>query len=525
MQKRRLSRLRIFEKFRLSPAKSMMAAFAALIVGGVAHLSVVPQSAAQSAAEKNVSRTFASNGAIVQRVVVTLNKSRTFTVEQPFVRAIVGAANLADVLPLSDRSIYIQGKAVGTTNVSLINSAGGLIGVLDLEVTPDTSVLQEKIRAGDGSHGIRVSSSQGQIVLSGVAADAVAADRAMRVAKSLAGEGEVVNAMTVAPSQQVMLEVRFLEATRDAGRQLGVSLMGANPAGTRGVRTGLGSVGVNAASQNTPSGIPIFATAGSLVGGGTGAPFATGIGQLLGTKGFNVDVVVTALEEKGLVRRLAEPNLIAMSGDSASFIAGGEFPVPVASTTQGGVPTITIQFKKFGVQLNFTPTVLSRGVINLRVEPEVSELDFTNSILISGTLIPAITRRSAHTVVELRDGQSFALAGLLSSQSTRNVSQVPWIGSVPVLGALFRSAAFQQQETDLVIIVTPRLIGPAVPGQRIASPLDSRLPSNDVDFFLNGSPELRKRYQDYISTGGEMKGPYGHLIEPEVGSARSAKTR
>ena len=145
--------------------------------------------------------------------------------------------------------------------------------------------------------------------------------------------------------------------------------------------------------------------------------------------------------------------------------------------------------------------------------------------LIQGTLVPALTKRNANTVVELRDGQSFALAGLLSSQNSRNAAQVPWIGSVPVIGALFRSAAYQQQETDLVIIVTPRLVAPAVPGQRLASPLDARLPSNDVDFFLNGSPELKKQYQDYVSQGGELRGPYGHMIEPEVGPPNPAIRR
>jgi pilus assembly protein CpaC len=312
-----------------------------------------------------------------------------------------------------------------------------------------------------------------------------------------------------------MLEVRFLEASRDAGRQLGVSWFGANNAGTHGVRTGLGSVGVNGTTSNTPSGIPIFATADSLVGTGLSGPFGTFVARALTTNNTQLDVVLTALEEKGLVRRLAEPNLMALSGDQASFLAGGEFPVPVSSTTLGGVPTIAIEFKKFGVQLNFKPTVLSRGTINLKVDPEVSELDYTNAVTLSGTQIPSLTKRTASTTVELRDGQSFAIAGLLSSTNTRDVSQLPWIGSVPVLGALFRSAAYQQKETDLVIIVTPRLVSPAVPGQRLATPLDNRLPSNDVDFFLNGQPEVKKRYSDYVASGGGLTGPYGHIIAVE----------
>jgi pilus assembly protein CpaC len=164
--------------------------------------------------------------------------------------------------------------------------------------------------------------------------------------------------------------------------------------------------------------------------------------------------------------------------------------------------------------LAFVPTVLSRGVINLRIEPSVSEPDFTNQVVIQGTVVPVFTVRNTRTTVELRDGQSFAIAGLLQTKNTRAISQVPWIGSVPVLGALFRSADYQQQETDLVVIVTPHLVAPSVPGQRLASPLDSRLPSNDVDLFLNGQPEVRKRYTDFVTSGADLVGPYGHIIAP-----------
>jgi len=231
---------------------------------------------------------------------------------------------------------------------------------------------------------------------------------------------------------------------------------------------------------------------------------------------MSIDSLVTALETKGVLRRLAEPNLMALSGDAARFLAGGEFPVPIPTTSTGGFPTISIEYKKFGVELAFVPTVLSRGVINLRVEPSVSELDFANAVTIGGTTIPALSTRNARTTVELRDGQSFAIAGLLQTRNRQDVSQVPWIGSVPVLGTLFRSSSYQQQETDLVIIVTPRLVAPAVPGQTLASPLDSRLPANDVDFFLNGQMEVKKRYNDYVNSGGDVKGPYGHIIAPDV---------
>ena len=180
--------------------------------------------------------------------------------------------------------------------------------------------------------------------------------------------------------------------------------------------------------------------------------------------------------------------------------------------------TPTFEFKKFGVSLVFVPTVLNRGLINLRIAPEVSELDFANAVTISGTTIPSLVVRNAQTTIELRDGQSFAIAGLFQSRGVRNLDQVPWVGSVPVLGALFRSSAFQNSETDLVIIVTPHLVRPATPVDRLASPLDQRLPSNDVDFFVNGQLEVPKRYSDYVTSGGNVNGPYGYILPLEQGS-------
>ena len=486
------------------------------------------------AAEKRASSSgvFISDMTDVQRVKVIVNKSRTFKVDTAFSTIVAGSPEIVDVKSLSDHLIYIQGKQTGTTNVILFDSSMKQIGILDVEVAIDTSNLQQNIQSSTGARGIRVSSTEGQVVLSGTAADAVTAERAMAIATgSVPKGGVVVNAMSVAGPQQVMLEVRFLEVNRTAGRDLGVNLFAANANGTNVANTGLGQV-TNAGRQpiggvvgggSTPVGanpagsLPLLGTAATLASGAT--PYGSLLTSVLRlNNGMSIDTLVTALETKGMLRRLAEPNLMALSGDAARFLAGGEFPVPVASTagTAGLVPTVTIEFKKFGVELAFVPTVLSRGVINLRVEPSVSELDFTNAVQIAGTIIPALTRRDARTTVELRDGQSFAIAGLLQTRNRQDVSQVPWIGSVPVLGTLFRSSSYQQQETDLVIIVTPRLVAPAVPGQQLASPLDSRLPANDVDFFLNGQMEVRKRYDDYVNSGGEVKGPYGHIIAPDA---------
>jgi pilus assembly protein CpaC len=473
---------------------------------------------------------FISDMTDVQRVKVTVNKSRTFKVDTAFSTIVAGSPDIADVKSLSDHLIYIQGKQTGTTNVILFDSSMKQIGILDVEVAIDTGNLQQNIQSSTGTRGIRVSSTEGQVVLSGTAVDAVAAERAMAIATgSVPKGGVVVNAMSVAGPQQVMLEVRFLEVARSAGRDLGVNLFAANANGTNVANTGLGTttnvgrvpIGGANATGSTPVGanpagsLPLLGTVGTLASGAT--PYGALLTSVLRlNNGMSIDSLVTALETKGVLRRLAEPNLMALSGDAARFLAGGEFPVPIPQTTGTGFPTISIEYKKFGVELAFVPTVLSRGVINLRVEPSVSELDFANAVTIAGTTVPALTRRDARTTVELRDGQSFAIAGLLQTRNREDVSQVPWIGSVPVLGTLFRSSSYQQQETDLVIIVTPRLVAPAVPGQRLASPLDSRLPPNDVDFFLNGQMEVRKRYNDYVNSGGEVKGPYGHIIAPDA---------
>ena len=218
---------------------------------------------------------------------------------------------------------------------------------------------------------------------------------------------------------------------------------------------------------------------------------------------IKADVIVRALEERGLARRLAEPNLVALSGDQASFLAGGEFPFPVAAEND----KITIEFKKFGVGLAFTPTVLTQGNINLKIEPEVSELDPTNSIKVNSVEIPSLVVRRASTTIELRDGQSFAIAGLLQSSHVSNQRQLPWVGQVPIIGALFRSAAFQKKETDLVIIVTPRLVKPRVPGEKIATPLDSKLPANDKEFFLKGIQEVDAKAKEIL---------IGHIIDYSV---------
>ena len=481
---------------------------------------------------------FQSEPATARHLTLPRYKSRTLRLERPFTQAVVGAPDIADVLPMSDRVIYIQGKKIGTTNVSVFDQDKHLISVIDLDVTLDIQEIANKVRSGTESAGIHVSSSNDQIVLSGEARNSVDADRAVSIAKSMVTTSEgkapddpgkyVINAMRVAASQQVMLRVRFVEVDRTAERDLGVNWFGTNGNGNRGINTGNGgsppgpvlqagrtydaSAGPLLNGNPTAGGLPLFQTLATFAAGGlnaaTGAPFGVGLLSL----GHNVDILLTALEAKGVLRRLAEPDLIALSGDTASFLAGGQYPVPSVQSSSGTTPVITTQYYPYGVQLTFVPTVLANGIINLRLNPSVSELDYKNGVSIGGTFVPGITQREARTVIELRDGQSFAIAGLLQSDTSRDINQVPWLGSVPVLGALFSSKSYQQNETDLVVIVTPHLVAPAAPGQALATPFDKTLPSNDVDLFLMGRPEVRKQYTEYVTSGGQLTGPYGDIM-------------
>ena len=459
----------------------------------------------------------AENAPKVRHIVVTLNKSRNIRFEKPITRATIGSPDIADIQPLSKTLIYVLGKKIGTTNISIFDQDNELVEIFDLEVAVDTNILQRKIRAVTSSNSIQVSTSNGQVVLSGMAANAVAADRAVSMAKSFVKTDQIINAINVASSQQVLLKVRFLEVSRTSERDLGVNWFATTAGGTRGVSTGLGFP-VTIPGDTSTGGISILKSAGTLLSSSTGEPFGVVLANLV-NGGTNIDVLISALEKKGVVRRLAEPNLVALSGDTARFLAGGEFPVPTAvSTTTGAGVTPTISFKKFGVSLAFVPTVLNSGVINLRIAPEVSEPDFTNTVTISGTTIPSLITRNAQTTVELRDGQSFAIAGLLQSNGVRNISQIPWVGSLPVLGALFRSATYQKNESDLVIIVSPHLVSPATPVDHLATPLDQRLPSNDVDLFVNGQTEVPKVYSNYVASGGDLHGPYGYIIAVEKDS-------
>jgi pilus assembly protein CpaC len=423
-------------------------------------------------------------------------KAETVRTDRTFSDVIVSDPEIADVVPLTDRSLSILGKKIGTSRVSVYGAEKSLVGVFDIEVTHDTSVLGTELRERFPYARLRVASVNGRILLSGSAPDAVTVDTAVSIAKHFGSE--VINSVRVMQPQQVMLEVRFVEASRTAGRELGINwnVVARNASAATGafVGGGLGAVPIALASGNTP--------------------FGLALGRIVGN-GVEVDTMIQALEGKGLVRRLAEPNLIALSGDTASFLAGGEFPIPVASSRD----TISVEWKRYGVGLAFTPTVLQNGVINLKIEPEVSQLDPGNVIQIGGLRLPSLTVRRANTTIELRDGQSFAIAGLLQSIDTTDQKQFPWLGDVPVIGALLRSTAYQKQETDLAIIVTPRLVRPTRPGEELKSPLDNTVAGNDTDVFMNGRLELTPRQVGDAVPVARPDRPTGHILDLPKGAS------
>jgi pilus assembly protein CpaC len=340
---------------------------------------------------------------------------------------------------------------------------------------------------------------------------------------------DVINTVQVMQAQQVVMEVRFVEATRQATRDLGVqwNMFGNRTIANIGDQTAASKLpvtspgqgqfqqpGTTVGGQNLPaSQLPISPVVAAGVLSTVAPPFGFLVSRLVG--GSNpLDVQLNALEQKGLIRNLAEPNLVALSGDTASFLAGGEYPVPVP----GALGQVTIDYKKYGVGLSFTPTVLKDGVINIAIKPEVSQLDFAHTVQLSGITIPSLIVRRASTTVELRDGQSFVLGGLLQNNSSTAQQQLPWIGDVPVLGALFRSSDYQKQETDLVIIVTPHVVRPLRPGDPIHTPLDNTLPANDVDFFLMGQAEVSPSLARLAV--GALNRPYvGHILDlPKKGA-------
>lgn len=477
---------------------------AAAFLAGFAYATTVAGVQAQDKTQPCMSERIGSIG--TGKVSVAVGHSR-ICATAVYGEVFVGSSEIADVMPVTPTQVYVLGKKVGTTNIRLFDKDKNAIGIFDVEVTPDIVFIQQKIRQTlPGAKGVTVASANGSLVIGGTVPDAPTAERAVNIA--LAFTKDVVNILQVSSPQQVLLEVRVVEASRNAGRELGVRWDFQDRGTGYGAQTGAQNV------YNSERKL-ILPAATQLISGTS--PFGVIFANIARSGNLNLDVTIEALEEKGLVRRLANPNLTALSGSTASFLAGGEFPVPSAGGTDGQGNGVTkIEYKRFGVMLDFTPTVLANGGIGLKVAPEVSELDYTNVVRNVGITIPSIVVRRASTEIILKSGQSFAIAGLLAESGRTQGAQVPWLGDVPVLGALFRSQGYQKRETELVIFVTAHLAKPATPRDRIATPRDKTLMGNDVDVFLNGKSEVPKKY-DAFKDNGRVAAPYGHILDVERG--------
>ena len=431
---------------------------------------------------------------------VPLNKSEVVNADRPIAKAMIGNDAVADILPLTDRSIYVLGKKMGTTSLTLYDARGRVIAVMDVAVGPDFETLQTQLDEMIPGEQVRARISNDSIILSGTVSSAAAAHRADQLARTFAGE-KVVNMISVGSSQQVMLEVQFAEVDRTSGKEIGVS---GGALSSTGAFSGLTGRGSNLA----PDSNGLAALRLDPISGMFGI-----FRQNFSIGGLSLQGILNALETKGLSRTLARPTLVALSGERASFLAGGEFPIPVAQSgggSQNGNSAITVEFKTFGVSLAMTPTVLSDSTINLVVEPEVSEIDPSASLTVGGITIPGLRTRRVNTTLELRDGESFAIAGLLQNDSKANISQLPLIGSIPIIGALFRSTRFQKGQTELMIVVTPHLVAPIRPGQ-VRLPTDRVREPNEVNTFLLGQPYQATELPPVVDPAAARAKPVGAL--------------
>lgn len=408
---------------------------------------------------------FADNSEI-QELTLPMGKTQIIRSARALDQVIVGNAGIADVQLLNDRQFLIMGLSAGTTNLAFRDTSNRVIAVMDVVVGYDMESLKRNLHdALPGEANIEVRSANGKILLSGQVGSASIMDTALQLARSYASEeGEVINLMQVGGGQQVMLEARIAEVKRNSLRNLGIETYGGATAG-----------------DNT-----VFRY---ITGNPTQSSFGGGLG--FETTAFGtvpIGVLLQALEQEGSAKILAEPNIVALSGQEANFLVGGEFPVPIAQTSDDSAATITIQWKEFGVGLRFTPTVLSDRRINMRLSTEVSDLDFTTGTAIMGTTIPGLRTRRAGTTVELGDGNSFAIAGLLQNDISTVAREFPGLGNIPILGALFRSTEFQQDETELVIIITPRLVQSSH-GEELALPTEGYLAPNHREQYAEGRVE------------------------------------
>jgi pilus assembly protein CpaC len=419
-------------------------------------------------------------------VIVPLNKSQVVRFDRPIREINVGSKDIATVVPLSRTTAVIVGRKMGATNMTLADASGHVIAIVDLIVSYDIEGLQRRIHdLMPDEQQVDIRPAGDNLVLSGHVSSSDHLRQIVVLANGYADGAKVTNLLSIGGSQQVMLEVRFTEISRNALKDLGVN---------------------SSLTLHTGSGDKITSDTGTGV-----SPTAFGVltGLFSGSK-FSLQVKIDALEGKGLLRTLAEPNLVALSGETASFLAGGEFPIPVAQGTNangnGNLGVITVEFKDFGVGLGFTPTVIGRDLVNLAVNSEVSSIDPTLSVDEGGVTIPGLKVRRAKTTVELHDGESFAIAGMLQNDFQDTINQVPGLGSLPIIGALFRSTDFQRNQTELAIFITVHLVQPSVQ-KDLAAPTDTTLPPDPLGLFGMGDTQ-----SDAVPPKSSSSLPHGDVL-------------
>lgn len=414
------------------------------------------------------------------KLVLMDGKTAVLTTRAPYKRVSVGNPDIADVNPIAPTNILVTAKTAGTTQLILWDD-NERSQVIDVLVEFDLGALRAKFDSLFPGHDVQAEAVNGSLALRGHVPSAEMAEQIVAVATPY---GKVLNFLEVSGGQQVMLQVRFAEVSRSAVTQLGVN--GAYASGSFAGGSNIGQVnptnmipgdGSIVGETPTPQGLELAE------GSGLVNPSVTlyGAGQI---GNFFLEYFISALRQNNLVRILAEPNLIAISGQEASFLAGGEFPIPVTQGggTGSGGTAVTIEYREFGVRLNFTPIVLGDGRIRLKVSPEVSDLDFSTAVRFNGFVIPGLSSRKVTTVIELSEGQSFAIAGLLNNSVAATKDVTPLLGDLPVVGTLFRSVRYQRKETELVVLVTPRLVEamnpdqvPGLPGEKWRHPTESDL--------------------------------------------------
>jgi len=419
-----------------------------------------------------------------KKLNLTSGKSTILKSSLPIKRVSIADPEIADVRVLSSHEIYLTGKTAGITNLTLWQN-NKVTEFYDIEVAYDLSRLKQQVHEVlPEEKDLQIIGTNDSITLAGRIMNTANLAKVTALTQAYAPKGKINNLVQVGGVHQVMLEVRIAEMSRSTTKRLGVNFSWVN---------------------GNDFGVSLLGGLSSFDGGVT--EFSPAVNALFRfSKGNSTWTgLIDALKEDGLVKVLAEPTLIALSGRTAKFLAGGEFPIPVPQEDQN----VTIEYKEFGVGLQFTPTVLSEDIISMEVAPRVSELDFSTSVRFSGFVAPGLTSRGASTTIELADGQSFAIAGLLQDNIKEQISKFPLLGDIPVLGALFRSTSFLKNETELIIIVTPHLVKPLNMAKQTL-PTDFFIEPNDAEFYLEGRMEGRESSQTAVR--GNLDGDFGHTI-------------